>query len=182
MIIFFMFFFFLFLILHISFYHFFVNPNRVYKISSCPEMISPIWFLLQYGITLEQFYRQLIYRQLTLQDAHILRNGNFRWNRNHQMNMIELHIHLFYNNLFPFTQHFYVLLQQSFYSSSQNAKSIFRNKHNMIITFINYMRQFSVLHVTNLQTLRHSQTYITTVQDGGFLSQIKSKTEFAFKI
>lgn len=168
MIILFVFLFFLFLILHVPLYHFLIDSNRVYKITSRPEMIAPIWFFLQCGIALEQFYRQL-----SFQNPHILRNRNFGWNRNYQMNMIDLHIHFFHNYILPFTQHLYVMLQQSFYHSSQNAKSILRNKDYMIITFINYMRQFSVFHVTNLQTLRHSQTHITTVKDGGFLSQIK---------
>lgn len=154
----FVFLFFFFLMLDVSFYQIFVEPDRAHKISSRPKMISPIDFFLQLRITFEQFYRQL-----SFQHSHVIRHGNFGWNRNDQVNVIGLNVQFFNQNIFPFTQHFYIVLNQTFNFSYENSISILRNKNNMIIAFVNRMRQLSIFHSTKILTLRQSQTYITTV-------------------
>jgi len=154
---------FLLLMLHISFNYLFIYSYCADKISSRPKMIAPVWTLFQLWVTLEQ-----LDRKLPLYYTHEVGNRNFGRNRNHNMYMINLNIHLFNLTLLPFTKLPNILFYQGFHLTSQDLKSILGHPHNMIVTFIDYMRQLFIF--AHAPKIRHSQQNMTTVKDGGFLS------------
>jgi hypothetical protein len=74
-----------------------------------------------------------------------------------------LYTHFLNLALFPFTQHSNIRFQKQLDLSRHFPKSIFWNPNNVVITFIDNMRQFLVLtHVTNIgianRTLPPSKT------------------------
>ena len=146
MLLFFCTFLFFLLILYVSLYHLFVNSNGVDKIASRPEMIAPVWLLLQLWVALEQLYGQLAF-----QYPHHLRNRHLRWNRQYKMNVVTLNTHFLKLTFFPFTQHPDIFFYQLLDLSCQDSEPIFWNPNNVIFTLINNMRQFLVLtHATNI--------------------------------
>jgi len=137
---------FLLLMLDISFDYVFIYSYGANKISSRPKMIAPVWLLFQLGICFKQLYGQFAF-----QYSHHLRNRYFRWNRHHKMDVVDLHTHFLNLTLFPFTQHSKIRLQKQLDLSRQYPKSIFGDPYNVVITFIDNMRQLLVLtHVTNI--------------------------------
>ncbi len=137
---------FFFLVLHVSLYYVFVDSNRADKIASRPEMIAPIRLLFHLRVALEK-----LYRQLTFQYPHQLRNRHLWRNRHDKMNVVILDAHFLNLTFFPFTQHLYIFLYQLLDFSSQDPKPIFWYPNNMVVTLVNNMRQFLVLtHVTNI--------------------------------
>jgi len=135
-----------FLVLHVSLYYVFVDTNRTYKISTCPEMIPPVWFFLHLGVAFKKLDRQLAF-----QYAHHLRNRNLRWNRQDKMNVVILYAHLLNLTFFPFAKHLYIFFYQLFDFSRQYPKPVLRHPNNVIVTLVNNMRQFLVLtHATNI--------------------------------
>ena len=136
----------LFLVLHVSLYYVFVDSNRTDKVSTSPEMISPVRLLFHLWVALEK-----LYRQLALQYPHQLRNRNLRWNRQDKMNVVLLYAHFFNLTFLPFTQQLYIFFQKSLDFSLKDPKSIFWHPYNMVLTLVNNMRQFFILsHVTNI--------------------------------
>ena len=134
------------LMLYVSLYYFFIYSNCADKITTRPEMIAPVRFLLHLGVALKQ-----LYGQLTFQYPHQLRNRYLRWNRHDNMNVVDLYTHFLNLTFFPFAQHPDILFYQLLDFSCQDPKPIFRNPNNVIFTLINNMRQFFVLpHVTNI--------------------------------
>ena len=146
MLLFFYTFLFFFLVLHVSLYYVFVDSNSADKIASRPEMIAPVWLLFHLRVALEQ-----LYRQLTFQYPHHLRNRHLWRNRHNKMNVVMLDTHFLNLTFFPFTQHLYIFLNKLLDFSSQDPKSIFWYPNNVVLTLVNNMRQFLVLtHVTNI--------------------------------
>jgi len=137
---------FLLLMLDISFDNVFVDSNSADKITSRPEMIAPVWLFFHLWVALEQ-----LYRQLTFQYPHHLRDRHLWRNRHDKMNMVILDTHFLNFTFFPFTKHPYIFLYQLLDFSMQDPKSVFWHPNNMVVTLVNYMRQFLVLtHVTNI--------------------------------
>ena len=137
---------FLLLMLDISFNYVFIYSCRANKIASRPEMIAPVRLLFHLRVAIEQ-----LYRKLTFQYTHHLRNRYFWRNRHNKMNVVILDTHLLNLTFLPFTQHLYIFLYQLLDFSIQDPKSVFWYPNNMVVTLVNYMRQFLVLtHVTNI--------------------------------
>jgi len=135
-----------FLVLHVPFNYIFVDANGGDKIASRPEMIAPVRLLFHLRVALEQ-----LYRQLTFQYPHHLRNRYLWRNRHDKMNMVILDTHFLNFTFFPFTQRPYIFFYQLLDFSSQDSKPIFWYPNNMVITLVNDMRQFLVLtHITNI--------------------------------
>jgi len=148
MLLFFCTFLFFLLILYVSLYRLFVNSDGADKITTRPEMISPIWFFLHLGVAFEQ-----LYGQLTFQYSHHLRNRYLWRNRQYNMNVVCLDTHLLNLTFFPFAQHPNIFFYELLDFPSQDPKPIFGNPNNMILTFVDNMREFLVLtHVTNIGT------------------------------
>jgi len=149
---------FILLILHVLPYHIFVYSNCAYKISSRPEMITPIRLLFHLWIAFEQ-----LDSKLPFQYSHQVGNTYLWRYGNNNMDMVYLNAHLLYLTILPFTKHFNIFFKQCFNFSSQNTKSIFWNPYNVIITFIDNMRKLSIFaHSTNIgkaiRTLPPSKT------------------------
>ena len=137
---------FLLLMLDISFDNVFVDSNSADKITSRPKMIAPVRFLFHLRVALEQ-----LYRQLTFQYPHHLRNRYLWRNRYDKMNVVILDTHFLNFTFLPFTKHPYIFLYKLLDFSIQDPKSVFGYPNNMVVTLVNNMRQFLVLtHVTNI--------------------------------
>jgi hypothetical protein len=135
-----------FLALHVPFYHFFINSNCADKISRSREVISPLGFLLYLRVALEQFYSKFAF-----QYPHHLRDRNLRRNRHDKVNVVILYTYFLNLAPFPLTQYFYIFFYQLLDFSSQDPKRIFRYPDNVVLTFINNMREFFVItHVINI--------------------------------
>ena len=150
--------FFFLLMLYISLYDIFIYSHRANKISTRPEMITPVRLLFHLRVTFKQLDCQFAF-----QYSHHLRNRYLGWNRQHKMNVVILNTHFENLTFLPFTQLSYILFYQHLDLSSQYPKPIFGHPNNMIITLIYNMRQFLVLtHVTNIgiatRTLPPSKT------------------------
>ena len=135
-----------FLVLHVSLYYFFVDSNRADKISTGPEVISPVRFLLHLWVAFEKLYGQLAF-----QYPHHIRNRHLGRNRQNKMNVVTLYAHFLNLTFFPFAQHLYILFYQLLDFSSQDPKTIFWYPNNVVLALVNNMREFLVLtHVTNI--------------------------------
>lgn len=135
-----------FLILHVSLDYLFVNSNRGNKVATCPKVIAPIRLLLHLWVTFEQFDRKL-----SFQGSHQLRDAYFRGHRNQNMDMILLNTYLLNIAMLPFTKHAYIFFKRGFDLSFQKSKPILGYPNNLIITFIDNMRQLPVFtHSTNI--------------------------------
>ena len=134
------------LVLYIPLDHLLIKANSVHKIAPCPKMIPPIGLLFQCRITLEK-----LDGNLSFQYAHQLRDRYLGRHRYQQMNMIFLHVELFYNAAFPFTKHSDVLLHQLFYGPFQDTKPVLGHPDDVVVALIDYVTCFPVFaHPTKI--------------------------------
>ena len=135
--------------------------NRRHTITSRPEMVPPVRFLLKPGVTLEHFDCCL-----SFECPYDFRDGQSRRYLQHCMHMIRLHIQLQHFDFLPFTQRPQRFIHKLRYIASQHPKSIFWAPHQVIFALINAMGLFFPLrHSHMLQHLRHfrqSRLYMTT--------------------
>jgi len=158
MLLFFCQFLFLLLMLDVSLYYILIYAHSADKITTRPKMITPIRLLLHLGIGFEQ-----LDRKFTFQYSHQFGYGYPRWNRQYNVNMINLYAHFMNIAFFPLAQKPYIVFNQGFHLTSQYPKSVFGHPYYVVITFINNMRKLFILtHITNIgkpvRTLPPSKT------------------------
>jgi hypothetical protein len=132
-------------------------------------MIAPIWPLFQHRITLKHLYCSFPFYR-----SHIPWHRYFRGDAYHNMDMICLHIQFNYFTSQPLTIHPYIFFHQHSYIACQYPKTILRNKYNLIITLVHYVRLFPVFTPVANLSIRLSPKYTTTAKGGGFLSHTKN--------
>ncbi len=126
------------LILYILTNHFAIYANGAYKISSCPNVHSPILLSKLWKLFAK------VFGTFTFQYFHDIRRRMLGRNRQIHVNMIAGNCTLYYLDIFPFTQFRQYLLQTRLYLFYQNLIPILWHPDKMIFTPIGRMRRFLV--------------------------------------
>lgn len=122
------------LVLHISLYFLFIQPECAYTIPSRPKMVTPIWLLLHIRIPLKH-----LDRRFPLQHPHHFRYRILRRDHHDYMHVILLNIQRLQLQIFPLAQHPYACLYKLHFLLQHHSIPILRTPYNVIFATVDSM-------------------------------------------